>query len=451
MRIRRRLREGRSPTPLTPVVSEPVPVEPSGAVTSQSLLGRTFAALALPKYRNLWLGMLFSMGAMQMEIVARSWLAYELSGSAFVLGIVALARSLPQIALSPLAGVVADRFDRRQILLASQSVMVVLSFITAILVQTGLIQVWHLIALGVVQGLAFPFTMPTRTAFMSDLVDRKNMANALALDSTGRNLNLIVAPSIAGILLAYSPMLAYYSSASLYALAVFTLFQLPTGSRGGAGKGGAFAEMAVGFRYIREQRVLLALIVMGAVPVLLGMPFQQLMPVFQSDVLHVGESALGFMFAAVGVGALTGSLAAAYLATSEHMVRVQLASGVFFGLALVGFALSPSYVVALGFLVLVGITSQTYLTINRSRLMLNTDPKLFGRVSSVQIMAWYFMPASLLPMGFLSDQIGVDITVAFAGLLVTAIIGGAALRFPHHFLRAATPTAAVASSTGRAS
>ena len=399
------------------------------------MLGRTFAALAMPRFRNLWLGMLFSMGGMQIEIVAKSWLAYDLSGSAFMLGLVALGRSLPQIALSPFAGVVADRFDRRKILLISQTCMLLVSLAAAILVQLGIIQVWHLLVLGLLQGLAFPFTMPTRTAFMSDLVERKDMANALALDSTGRNLNLIAAPSVAGVLLAYNPMLAFYASAIMYALAVMLLFNLPSGSRGGAGQSGTFAEMAIGFRYIWTNRILFALMAMSAVPILLGMPFQQLLPVFQADVLDVGESRLGFMFAAVGFGALAGSLGAAYFASSQQMSKIQLACGVLFGLALIGFALSTVYVIALLFLVLIGLFSQTYLTINRSLLMLNTDPALYGRVTSVQIMAWYFMPISLLPMGFIADRVGVDLTVAGAGVLVAVLIAGAALRFPALFLR----------------
>jgi MFS family permease len=437
--VQLRNRDKASPAPLTTAVSEPEPAAPAGELPKSSILGRTFAALALPRFRNLWLGMLFSMGGMQIEIVAKSWLAYDLSGSAFLLGLVALGRSLPQIILSPFAGVVADRFDRRKILLVSQTCMLLVSLAAAILVHLGIIQVWHLLALGLLQGIAFPFTMPTRTAFMSDLVERKDMANALALDSTGRNLNLIVAPSIAGILLAYNPMLAFYASALMYAFALMLLYNLPGGSRGGAGQSGTFSEMAVGFRYIWSNRILFALMAMSAVPILLGMPFQQLLPVFQADVLMVGESRLGFMFAAVGIGALAGSLGAAYFAGSAQMARIQLACGVLFGLVLIGFAMSTVYVVALAFLVLIGLFSQTYLTINRSLLMLNTDPALYGRVTSVQIMAWYFMPVSLLPMGYLADRIGVDLTVAGAGVLVAVLIAGAAFRFPELFLRHTTP------------
>jgi MFS family permease len=444
VQLRNREERAQSPDSSSKLIDETRPAEPAVTLAKPSLLGRTFAALALPKFRSLWLGMLFSMGGMQIEIVAKAWLAYDLSGSAFILGLVALGRSLPQIILSPFAGVVADRFDRRKILIVSQTAMMLVSFVAAVLVQTGVIQVWHLLVLGLFQGIAFPFTMPTRTAFMSDLVERKDMANALALDSTGRNLNLIVAPSIAGILLAYNPMLAFYASALMYSLAVWTLFRLPGGSRGGAGKSGTFAEMAIGFRYIWSNRILFALMAMSAVPILLGMPFQQLLPVFQSDVLMVGESRVGFMFAAVGVGALVGSLGAAYFAGSSQMAKIQLACGVLFGIALIGFALSTIYLVALGFLVLVGLFSQTYLTINRSLLMLNTDPALYGRVTSVQIMAWYLMPATLLPMGFIADQVGVSYTVAGAGMLVALLIVTAALRFPALFLRPVDPTSPTA-------
>ncbi len=380
------------------------------------------------------------MGAMQIEMVSTSWLAYDLSGSAFLLGLVALVRSVPQIALSPFAGVVADRLDRRRILLISQSCMLTVSLTAAVLVHTGIIQIWHMLILGLCQGIAFPFTMPTRTAFMTDLVGRKDMANALALDSTGRNLNQILGPSIAGVLLAYDPKLAFYTSASFYLTAVILLYNLPSGSRGTATSGGTIAQMAFGFKYILGNRVLLGLMLLSAIPILLGMPFQQLLPVFQADVLHVSESRLGLMYASVGLGALIGSLGAAYLADSQHMAKIQLVCGIIFGIVLAGFALSPIYVMSLFFLLMVGLFSQTYLTINRSLMMLNTDPGLYGRVTSVQIMAWYLMPISLLPMGFIADRVGVSSTVAVAGGLVTALIALAAIRYPSLFLKRTIPS-----------
>ena len=411
----------------------------AGQPEQSSGFRRAFSALAVPQFRVLWLGMFFSLGAMQTEIVARSWLAFDLSGSAFILGIVAMARGIPQVALSPLAGVAADRFDRRNLLLASQSALMLLALANALLVQFGLIEIWHLFVIGLLQGIAFPFTMPTRAAFMSVLVGKEHMANALALDSTGRNLNMIAAPAVAGILIAWNPTVAFYVIAVFYGLAVLTLVRLPSGSRGDAAAGGTFDQMLFGFRYILGNRMLSMFILLSIVPILVGMPFQQLLPVFQKDVLNVGPESLGLMFAMVGVGALLGSLGAAYFSNSPNMGKAQIACGVGFGLGLTAFALSPIYLLSLGLLLIVGLTSQTYMTINRSLLMLNTDPNLYGRVMSVYVMQWYLMPVSLLPLGALADATGVSFTVAMAGIVIALFVVAVLVRSPQTF-RASQPS-----------
>ena len=131
----------------------------------------SFNSLAIPNFRILWLGMLFSMGAMQMNIISRSWLAYHISGSGLALGLVALGRGAPQLILAPIGGAAADRFDKRKLLIISQFSLVVLSLVNAVLVQLHVIQIWQLVVIGFVQGIIFPFTMPTRTAYISDIVD----------------------------------------------------------------------------------------------------------------------------------------------------------------------------------------------------------------------------------------------------------------------------------------
>ena len=156
---------------------------------------QAFKSLYLKDYRTLWIGMLFNVASMQVNIVARSWLAYDISGSALILGVVAMARGLPQIIFSPLGGVAADRFDKRTVLVISQSVLCVLALINAVLVQTHLITVWQLIVIGIVQGIVFPFTMPTRQALIPHLVGDADLPNALAVDSAGRNFNRVVAPA----------------------------------------------------------------------------------------------------------------------------------------------------------------------------------------------------------------------------------------------------------------
>ena len=214
---------------------------------------KTFNAFAIPHYRLLWLGMLFSMGAMQMNIISRSWLAYHISGSGLAIGLVALGRGLPQFLLAPIGGAAADRFDKRKLLIFSQFSLVVLSLANAVFVQLHVIQIWQLVVLGVVQGIIFPFTMPTRTAYIADVVDESRFANALALDSTGRNLNRVIAPSLGGIMIAISPTIAFYAIAVFYLLAALTLIRLPSAKSVQARSRSIVGDMMLGFRYLRDS------------------------------------------------------------------------------------------------------------------------------------------------------------------------------------------------------
>lgn len=396
-------------------------------------VGRTFASLSEINYRYLWIGLLFSTASMQMNIVARSWLAFDLTDSAFMLGVVAIARGVPQLLLAPIGGVAADRFDKRRMLIASQALLAVFSLINAVLVHMGIIQVWHLIVLSLLQGGLQPFNMPARTAVIPDLVKSENVANALALDSTGRNINRITSPAIAGILIAFEPTLAFYAIALGYVLSTFTLLYVPKGLRGGTSSRGAFSEMSEGFSYIWQHRGLFGLMAAAFGLTMLGMPFQQLLPVFQENVLNVDARGLGFMFTAVGVGAIIGSLLAAYLADRPDLGRLQLMSGLMFGVVLCGFALSTNFHLSLVLLAGIGFASQSYLTINRVAIIEQTERQLFGRVMSIYMMTWALVPAATLPIGWIADRSGVGITIFFCGVGLTLFLGGLAMRYPGIF------------------
>ena len=387
--------------------------------------------------------MLFSMSAMQINIVARSWLAYDITGSALMLGVVAAARSLPQLILAPVGGVAADRFDKRRLLICSQTALTFLALGNAILVHAGVIEIWHLLVIGVVQGITHPFTMPTRTALVPHLVSERQIPNALALDSTGRNLNRVTAPALAGILIAIDPTLAFYAIFIGYAAATLTLIGLPSGFRGEALKGSPLAEIAVGFKYIAERKAILALMLLSFAVVILGMPFQHLLPVFQKEVLDVGPRGLGFMFTAVGFGAIIGSLLAAYLSERPDKGRMQFGAGLLFGMGLTALALSNSFVLSLALLAVVGFASQGYLTINRILVMQHTERRLYGRVMSVYMMTWSLVPAVVLPIGIVVDRVGVSATVATSGILLVIVLVGAAVTFPKLYLaRSVAPVSA---------
>lgn len=413
----------------------PAPQTGSGFING---MAKAFGALKMRSYRFLWFGILFSLMAMQIDLVARSWLAYNLSGSALVLGIVAAARGIPQLILSPLGGVAADRFDKRRLLVTAETIVFGLALATAVLVHTGLIQIWHLVALGLMQGVVTPFSMPVRTALVPHLVEDRQVPNALALESTARNINRVFAPAVAGVLIAINPTLAFYATAAVYGLGVLTLMRLPGGLKGEGERAGPFAEMKIGFRYILDRPPLMALLLLAYIPILLGMPFQQLLPVFQSDVFNVSPRALGFMYTAVGLGAILGSMVVAYLADTPHKNKLQIISGVIFGVTLAAFALSTNYFLALGLLAVVGFMSSGYLTFNRMLVVLQTDRALYGRVMSVYGMTWSLMPLTLLPIGALVDRFGAPASVAGSGLLLSAIITLIALKFSHYYLKGST-------------
>lgn len=405
-------------------------------------LTRTFGALRWRQYRMLWFGILFSLMALQIDLVARSWLAYDLSGSALMLGLVAAARGIPQLVLSPFGGVAADRFDKRRLLVTAEAAVFTLALATAILVHTGLIEIWHLVVLGFLQGTITPFGMPVRTALVPHLVAESQVPNALALESTARNLNRVFAPAVAGMLIAVNPTLAFYAMAAAYGAAVLTLMRLPGGLRGDGERSGPFAAMMVGFRYILDRPALIALLLLAYIPILLGMPFQQLLPVFQSDVLKVSPRLLGFMYTATGVGAIFGSMVVAFLSDSPHKNKLQIASGVAFGITLAAFAMSTNYALSLVLLAVAGFMSSGYLTFNRMLVVLQTDRALYGRVMSVYGMTWSLMPLALLPIGALVDQFGAPATIAGSGLLLSTIIALIAIRFSHYYLKGSSPVSA---------
>lgn len=403
---------------------------------------RAFNSLSIPQFRTLWIGMLIAMSAVQVSMVAQPWLAYAISGSGLALGVVAVARGLPMLVLAPIAGAVADRLDKRNLLIAAHGCFCAVTLATTVLVFLGVVQVWHLVVLASIEGVAFPFSMPVRQAYVSQLVPSHRLANALAVDGAGMNLTRVLAPSVAGALLAWEPTAAFAASAALHLVAASLLLLLPRSRKAMGRRAGTLGDVMVGVRYLRSQPVLMALLGMAFVAVLLGMPYHQFLPVFQQDVLSVGPSQLGLMFTAVGAGALVGSLVTAFLSEYPRRGLIQIVSGVAFGVSLALFALSPVYGLSLALLAVVGFTSQGYMTMNRVLIMTNTDAAYQGRVTSVYFMTFALMPASVLPMGALVDIIGAPATLAGAGALLAVFIAAVAVLHPASWRR----TAAVAAS-----
>jgi MFS family permease len=405
---------------------------------------RLYPALAVSNYRLLWFGMLPSTLAWQMSVVASGYAAFVISGSATVLGIVSLAVGLPMLLFSLVGGVVADRFPRRTILLLTQGIFGLASGAIAVLAFAGRLEVWHLIALGLVQGTALCFNVPARQSYIGELVEPRLLRNAVAINNAGMNFTRIAGPSLAGILLAI-PVLGvggvFGVMTTMYAVVLAALARLPARSELGhaPGRGAGWAELVEGLRYIRSSGTLMALLGLALVPLTLGLPYQTLMPLFAERVFHVGAVGLGALMAAIGIGSLAGAITIATLSDYPRPARLQLMLGVGFGLALVAFGLAPAlaalgsavaFVAAILCLATAGFCSAGYNALNNTLVMGNTEPRLHGRVMSVYLLTFAVMPLGSVPAAWLADHIGGPLTIILAGGSLAAIVVAVALLYP---------------------
>lgn len=406
-----------------------------GVAAAESRFGfsRTFATLEIPQFRILWAGGVISSLGVQMTMVARGYLTYDMTGSATMLGVVSISWGIPLLFFSLIGGVMADRLRKRDVIVTTQIVLGVTTLLTAVLIHLGFIEIWHLIAIGFVQGLCFAFNMPARQALLPEIVGPGKIQNAVALSQSGMSLSGIVGPALAGSLIAI-PFVGvagcFYLMASIYAVVVWTMLKLPRGEAAapkGGGRGNVFEELRAGLAYVRSSPALLILMLLAFVPLIVGQPFQFLFPVFQKDVLHTDSVGLGLLFAAVGVGALIGSLGVASLRDGANRSRILAVIGVMFGLLLVFFASADSLPLALVAVALVGVANGTYMALNTSMMMGRTDRAYYGRVMSLNMMMFSTMPLVAMPVGIMADAVGAPLTVGISGIIVAAFVGGLAL------------------------
>ena len=437
-----------------------VPADAAAATVPQHLAGpteasgwqRTFASLNMPTYRWFWSGLLAYFLGFQMDMIARGYLAYDLTGSATALGVVSIAWGIPLLFLSLVGGALADRMEKRDLLLVTQGAMMLAALAVAILVQTDVIQIWHLVLLGFFLGIVWSFAIPSRQAMVPELVTDQNLMNALALNNSAMNTTRIVGPSLAGGLIAlpfFGVAGVYYLIAALYLISGLTLLRIPRSGLAATRRHEPMWQgITTGLRYVVTSPALTLLIAIACVAIVLGMPYMTLLPAFAEDVHDVGAVGLGAMSTFVGMGAIIGSLFIAYFSGYPHRAALQLVLGVAFGVGVFFFGGAPTFALALPALALVGLTFNGYLTINNTLIFSHARRELHGRVMSVYMLTWSLMPLAALPMSILADVVGPEPTVATAGVLVALFIAGVAIFYPA-YRRLGTPAAIAASHQQR--
>jgi MFS family permease len=353
-----------------------------------------------------------------MDGMIKGWLVYKMTGSAADLGIVTLAAGVPLVIISFFGGVIADRVDKRKLLLVTQVMAGLIALITAILLATKVIQFWHFIILAILQGITFAFIAPLRQSIIFRLVRQENLMSAVSLSSMSFNLMGIAGPAAVGLLLTFLPAeQVYYIIVAFFTVGTILLCFLHV-PRDIGGLNKAFhLDLIEGFHFIGSNRKILGLLLIALVPAFLCIPYIYMMPALALGVLNAGQTGLGFLLAMAGVGALIGSLIVGTLSGLKHKGALVLALLFIFGVCIALSAQFQSLPLVMAIILFASICSTIYMTLSNTLILSETPPNIQGRVISVFTMTSALAPIGAFPMGAEADRFGIPVTFIIAGAI----------------------------------
>jgi len=377
------------------------------------------------KYRNFRLfagGQLISLIGTWMQNVAQSWLVYRLTGSSVLLGMVGFAGQIPVFLASPAGGIVADRFSRYRVVIGTQTASMLLAVVLSFLTLTHTVQIWHIFLLAALLGVVNAFDVPARQAFIVDMVDKNDLINAIALNSSMFNGARIAGPAIAGILVAaIGEGWCFFANAVSYVAVIVGLLLMRVQETRREQPSSALAHVIDGFRFVRRNAPIHALLILLGVMSLTGMPFAVLMPIFADQILHGGARGLGVLMGASGVGALAGALLLATRRSVRGLGRWVAWSAMSFGVLLILFAGSRSFWLSAGLMVPVGFAMMIQMGSSNTLIQTMVPDHLRGRVMSVYSMMFLGMaPIGSALAGVVAGKIGAPWTVAWGGVICSA-------------------------------
>lgn len=406
-----------------------VPSAVAGGRSGSSWRATTFASLQVPAYRLLWYGGVFSFLAVQMQVVARAALAYDLTKSNASLGIVMFWFGIPMLLCTPLGGVAADRFSKRRVILASQWLLIVSSAFLAFALIFDVIEFWMLPVSSAAQSTAFAFLGPSRMAFTGELVGRRRLANAIVLQQMSMNGTRVFGPSLAGLLTSmawFGYEGAYLATAGLTILATLMTLKLPAGlPPEGREPQRPMREFTDGLRYVRSNPHIGLLLVVSLVVVMSAFPYISFLASLSKDIFGFGKdnSGFGFMSGATAIGAVGATLFIANRSSRPDAWKIQAASGTLLGVGLIVLALAPSFWMALVVLLLVGGANSAFQALNNTMILMASESGYHGRVQSLMGMSFAGFGLMALPLGMVADAIGLRATFVMMGSVTIVAMG----------------------------
>jgi MFS family permease len=401
-----------------PPAQRPVPLH-------RSIINRALAAFTYRDFRVLWFGAFSSTVGNWMQEVAQAWLVFDLTKSSFFLGLDDFLGQLPILLFTLIGGVVADRHDRRHVLLGSQYVQMSTAFILAILIYTGVVRVQHVLLLSFVAGVGQAFGGPAYQALIPSLVQKKDLPNAIALNSIQFNLARVFGPLLAGVTLAAWGGAACFALNGLsFFVVIVALMSLTIKHIPPAEKKPMLHELQGGLRYAKGQPAIVALTILASLTTFLGLPLLTLLPIFARDIFHGDINRYSHMMAFSGAGAVCGALIVAWLGRFRHMGLMLLIVQATFGALVTAFALSRVAWLSDLLLFFTGASLLMVFSMTASLVQLIVPDNLRGRVMSIYMVAFRGgMPLGSLAAGWIATFIAAPVVLAINGGLIMCVAG----------------------------
>lgn len=368
-----------------------------------------------------------------MQIITRGWVILRLSNdSPFALSLVMMAFALPVTFMSPIGGATADRISRKKIVMFTLMGNTVMTLVLAVLDITGFVRFWHLLVIGFINGSLMSFNMPSRQALLADIVPSDNLMNAVALHSSAMNVTRVLGPAVAGFLIIYlNTFGVFFLIGCIYFCSLLSLAFIRAGDSATVKhKNGLSGDIREGLSYVYNDPTLFGLIIMLFMPSLFGFSYLALLPAWAREVLNVQSDNLGILMMTMGLGSLIGSLLLASMRNFYRRGTLLIVVGLAWGIILVFFSQTTSYVTTVPTLLLTGLFSSVFMSLNMTLLQTYTAPHMRGRIMSLSMMTFGSTPLSAVPFGALAEKIGTPDALGLSGLMVIVFIGVFIIKYP---------------------
>ena len=390
----------------------------------EKLAAHTFESLENRNFRLLWLGMVVSMAGLQMQMMARGLLVYDLTNDYMIAGIVGMGYAPSLLLVSLFGGVLGDRMERRLIIQLAQLVNGLLAGVVGILILTDMVVWEHLFVVSVLQGAMFAFMMPARQAAIPSLVKKHQLSNAFALNAMAMSVMSLISPVLAGVLYEFSgPAVVYIFVCVVMLSSVFVTSLVPKMyPPKQSSQETVFHNIIGGFKYIGSNKLLLQLMIYSLAVALLAMPFRNFIPAYAKDIYGSAGSGVGILGAALGLGALIGSVLIANLRAGHPRGWFLIGGALIAGLSLAVISGFAVFVVGVVAMIGIGIGEQARGALGQSLIMENTMDEYKSRVMSILMMHYGLLPLGMLPLGWAMEAVGGRLVVSFNAAIVIVFV-----------------------------